>query len=41
MYPQERERWFQFHDARVDERVLNWLDGEGIQPIGDNNTRQS
>ena len=40
MSPQERERWFQFHDARIIQRVLKWLDGEGIQPLGGNNIRQ-
>jgi hypothetical protein len=36
--PQERERWFQFRDARMNERALDWLDGEGIQPLGGDNT---
>ena len=25
-YPEERERWFQFKDAKVQERALEWLD---------------
>ncbi len=32
-YPQERERWFQFHDERLHQRVLDWLATEGISPI--------
>ena len=32
-HPQERERWFRFHDQRVQQRVLDWLDEEGITPI--------
>jgi hypothetical protein len=32
-YPQERERWFGFRDARVRQRVLDWLEEEGIEPI--------
>ncbi len=32
-HPQERDRWFQFHDARLHQRVLDWLDTEGILPI--------
>ncbi len=32
-YPQERERWFQFHDERLHQRVLDWLEMEGINPI--------
>ncbi|MBI5030122.1 MAG: hypothetical protein HZB51_06310 [Chloroflexi bacterium] len=29
----ERERWFEFKDAQVRQRVLDWLAGEGIEPI--------
>ena len=29
-YPQERERWFAFRDARQRERTLEWLASEGI-----------
>ena len=25
-YPEERERWFQFRDDRIEERALEWLD---------------
>ena len=25
-YPEERERWFQFKDDRMEERALEWLD---------------
>jgi hypothetical protein len=32
-YPQERERWFQFHNQRLHQRVLDWLDDENINPI--------
>jgi hypothetical protein len=32
-YPQERERWFQFSNERMRQRVLDWLDEEGIEPI--------
>ncbi len=31
-YPAEEERWFRFRDERVRERVLEWLDEEGIEP---------
>ena len=29
----ERERWFAFKDARLKQRVLDWLASEGIEPI--------
>jgi hypothetical protein len=32
-YPKERERWFEFLDARSKERVLDWLREEEIQPL--------
>jgi hypothetical protein len=32
-YPRERERWFEFKDAQVRQRVLDWLESEGIEPI--------
>jgi len=32
-HPRERERWFAFKDAQLDERVLDWLESEGIEPI--------
>ena len=30
---QERERWFKFQEARLQQRVLDWLASEGIEPI--------
>jgi hypothetical protein len=32
-FPKERERWFAFRDARQRERVLEWLESEGFEPI--------
>lgn len=32
-YPEERERWFAFRNDRVLERVLEWLEDEGIEPV--------
>lgn len=32
-YPKERERWFRFRDERMHQRVLDWLEEEGIEPI--------
>jgi len=32
-HPYERERWFEFKDDRVRQRVLDWLESEGIEPI--------
>jgi putative SOS response-associated peptidase YedK len=34
-HPTERERWFAFQDARVLERVHEWLADEGIEPISE------
>ena len=34
-YPRERERWFAFKDARLEQRVLDWLESEGIEPIAE------
>jgi len=34
-YPEERERWFQFKDERLRQRVLDWLASEGIEPEAD------
>jgi hypothetical protein len=31
-YPEERERWFEFKDGRMRERVLEWLDDIGVTP---------
>jgi Uncharacterised protein family (UPF0158). len=33
-YPTERERWFQFKRARIQERILDWLETIGIAPSG-------
>ncbi len=33
-YPEERDRWFEFLDARNRERVLSWLREEEIQALG-------
>jgi hypothetical protein len=30
--PDEQERWHAFKDARVRQRVLDWLEAEGIEP---------
>ena len=30
-YPSERERWFAFKNARAQQRVLTWLEDEGIE----------
>jgi hypothetical protein len=32
-YSDERERWFRFEDERIHERLLEWLDAEGITPV--------
>jgi hypothetical protein len=32
-YPKERERWFRFRDERMQRRILDWLEEEGIEPI--------
>jgi len=32
-YPTERERWFAFKKAQMNERVLAWLGDEDIEPI--------
>jgi hypothetical protein len=32
-YPRERERWFEFEESRLRQRVLDWLESEGIEPI--------
>ena len=29
-HPEERERWFQFKDERLEERALEWLDDIGV-----------
>lgn len=30
-YPEERERWFAFRDARIKERLEDWLKDEGVK----------
>ena len=32
-YPDERERWFEFKQARLRQRILGWLESVGIEPI--------
>lgn len=32
-YPAEQQRWFAFRDARLRQRVLDWLAEESIEPI--------
>ena len=32
-YPEEREKWFKFQNARVKERVRKWLEDEGIELV--------
>ena len=32
-YPEERERWFQFKDTKVQERALEWLDDIDVSLI--------
>jgi hypothetical protein len=32
-YPRERERWFEYHDKLMEERVVAWLASENIEPI--------
>jgi hypothetical protein len=32
-YPSERQRWFQFKQDRLDQRMLDWLESEGISPL--------
>jgi len=34
-YPEERERWFQFKDERMEERALEWLDGIDVALSGE------
>ena len=31
--PEERERWFEYRDKRLRQRVLDWLETEDIEPI--------
>jgi hypothetical protein len=32
-YPAERERWFEFKERRLEQRVIDWLASEGIEPV--------
>ena len=32
-YPAERERWFQFKRERLRQRIIDWLETQGIPPI--------
>ena len=32
-YPKEREKWFEFKDARMEERALEWLESIGVSLI--------
>jgi hypothetical protein len=32
-YPTERERWFQFKQERLYQRILDWLETHGITPL--------
>jgi Uncharacterised protein family (UPF0158) len=32
-YQRERERWFRFKDDQMRRRVIEWLEGEGIQSV--------
>ena len=34
-HPAERERWFKFKDEQVQQRMLDWLEAQGIEPIPD------
>ncbi len=32
-YPAERERWFQFQQERLNQRILDWLEEQEITPV--------
>lgn len=34
-YPTDRDRWFAYKDQRMHERILGWLDSDGLEPITD------
>jgi hypothetical protein len=34
-HPSEEQRWYTFKQARLRDRVLAWLESEGIEPIED------
>lgn len=31
-FPEERNRWFQFRDARLHQRILEWLEENDLAP---------
>lgn len=31
-YPEAEENWFKFRDERVQQRMIDWLESEGIEP---------
>lgn len=33
-HPEERDRWFAFSHRRSRQRLLDWLEAEGIEPVG-------
>jgi len=39
-YPIERERWFQFKQKRLQQRMLEWLEEHGITPNNDQRKSQ-
>jgi len=39
-YPDERERWFQFKQERLQQRILDWLEAQGITLIDDHRKRE-
>jgi hypothetical protein len=39
-YPAERERWFAFEKDRMQQRVLDWLDEIGVEPLPRSNAPQ-
>jgi hypothetical protein len=39
-YPAERERWFAFEKDRMQQRVLDWLDEIGVEPLSRSNAPQ-
>jgi hypothetical protein len=39
-HPAERERWFRFHDARVQQAMQEWLEENGIEPTTPPPTRR-
>lgn len=32
-YPQEGDRWLKFHSDRLEQRIRDWLESEGIEPL--------